>query len=43
MFEYNNPSLQGEVYLNMNMVVLELKLHKVPFAVKFSEANGQYQ
>ena len=39
MFEYTDPSLRGEVYLNMNSGVLELKLHKVHFADKFSGAE----
>ena len=39
MFEYSDPSLQGEVYSNMNLDVLELKLHKVHFADKFSGAK----
>ena len=29
MFEFTDPSLQGEVNSNMNWVVLELKLHKL--------------
>ena len=39
MFEYTDPSLLGEVYSNKNSGVLELKLHKVHFADKFSEAE----
>ena len=39
MFEYKNPSLRGEVYSNMNSGVLELKVHEVHFAVKFSRAE----
>ena len=39
MFEYTDPSLQGEVYWNMKSGVLELKLHKVHFADKFSGAE----
>ena len=39
MFEYTDPSLQGEVYSNMNLGVLELRLHKVHFGDKFSEAE----
>ena len=38
MFEYTDPSLQGEVYSNNNSGVLELKRHKVHFADKFSGA-----
>ena len=38
MFEYTNPSLRGEVYSIMVMGVLELNLHKVHFAEKFSGA-----
>ena len=34
MFKYTDLSLRGEVYLNMNSDVLELKLHKVQFADK---------
>ena len=41
MFKYTDPSLRGEVYSNMNSGVLELKLHEVHFAVKFSEAEAQ--
>ena len=29
LFEYTDPSLRGEEDLNMNLGVLELKLHKV--------------
>ena len=36
MFEYTDPSWQGEVYSNMNPGVLELKLYKVHFADMFS-------
>ena len=39
MFEYTNPSLRGEVYSTMNSGVLELKLHKVHFADRFSGAE----
>ena len=39
MFEYTDPSLRGEVYSNMNSGVLEMKLHEVHFAVKFSGAE----
>ena len=39
MFEYTDPSLRGEVYSNMNSGVLELKLHEVHFADKFSGAE----
>ena len=39
MFEYTNQSLRGEVYSNMNLGVLELKLHEVHFADKFSGAE----
>ena len=39
MFEYTDPSLRGEVYSNMNFGVLELKLHEVHFADKFSGAE----
>ena len=37
----NSPirDLQGEVNLNMNLGVLELKLHEVHFADKFSGAE----
>ena len=37
MFKYTDPRLRGEVYSNMNLSVLELKLHKVIFTDKFSE------
>ena len=36
MFDYTDLSLQGKVYLIMNSGVLELKLHEVNFADKFS-------
>ena len=36
---YTDPSLRGEVYSNINSGVLELKLHKVQFANKFSGAE----
>ena len=39
MFEYIDPSLRGDVYSNMNSGVLELKLHEVHFADKFSGAE----
>ena len=39
MFKFTDPSLQGEVNSNMNSGVLELKLHKVHFADKFSGAE----
>ena len=39
MFEFTDPSLQGEVNSNMNLGVLDLKLHVVHFADKFSEAK----
>ena len=39
MFEFTDPSLRGEVNSNMNSGVLELKLHKVHFADKFSSAS----
>ena len=29
MFKFTDPSLRGEVYLNMNLGVLELKLQEV--------------
>ena len=29
MFKYTDPSLQGEVYSNTDLVGLEMKLHKV--------------
>ena len=41
MFEFTDPSLRGEVNSNMNLGVLELKLHSVHFADKFSGARGQ--
>ena len=41
MFKYTDPSLWGEVYLNMNSGVLELKLHKVHFADKYSQVHVQ--
>ena len=37
--EFTNPSLRGELNLNMNSGVLELKLHEVHFADKFSGAE----
>ena len=43
MFKHTNPSLQGEVYSNMNLYVLELKLYEVQFADKFSEPSLQVQ
>ena len=39
MFEYTDPSLRGQVYSNINSGVLELKLHEVHFAGKFSGAK----
>ena len=39
MFEFTDPSLRGEVNSNMNLGVLELKLHEVHFADKFSGAE----
>ena len=39
MFKYNDSSMQGEVYSNMNSGVLEVKLHKVHFADKFYRAK----
>ena len=37
--KFTDPSLQGEVNSNMNLGVLELKLHEVHFSVKFSGAE----
>ena len=37
--EFTDPSLRGEVNSNMNSGVLELKLHEVHFADKFSGAE----
>ena len=43
IFEYTDPSLQGglqgEVYSNMNLCVLKLKLHEVHFADQFPGAE----
>ena len=39
IFEFTDPSLRGEVNSNMNSGVLELKLHEVHFADKFSGAE----
>ena len=39
MFEFTDPSLRAEVNSNVNLRVLELKLHEVHFADKFSEAE----
>ena len=39
IFEFTDPSLQGEMNSNMNLGVLELKLHKVHLADKFSKAE----
>ena len=39
MFEYTDPSLQGEVNSNMNPGELELKLYEAHLADKFSKAE----
>ena len=39
MFELTYPSLDKDVNLNMNLGVLELKLHNVHFTDKFSKAQ----
>ena len=41
MGKYTKPSLQGEVYSNMSLDVLELKLHEVNFADQSLRGGGE--